>query len=202
MTSKMKQSVVLAKSQQGPVRLSLRVSPCTLRQAVTSDAETIAALHSESWRSAYRGILSDEYLDKVIFDERKNYWQGSLNTPNPERRYVLVAEQVGETVAFVSVFLDEEPAYGALLHNLHVRPNLKGQGLGKLLMNEAAEWTLLQNVKQMHLWVFEANNEARKFYEVLGGKVVEEKVMSVVGNVERKVLRYFWNDLVKMKERV
>lgn len=167
----------------------------TLRQAVTSDAETIAALHTESWRSAYRGILSDDYLDGTIFDERKAYWQEGLNAPQPERRFVLLAEQAGEAVAFVSVFLDEEPGFGALLHNLHVRPALKGQGLGKLLMAEAAKWTLAQHTNQMHLWVFEANREARKFYEALGGRVVGEDFASVAGNVERKLLRYFWNDL-------
>lgn len=176
-----------------------------LRQAVTSDAETLAALHTESWRSAYRGILSDDYLDGTIFDERRKYWQESVNAPRPERRFVLIAEQADEAVAFVSVFLDEEPGYGALLHNLHVRPHLKGQGLGKLLMAKAAQWTLEQNVKQMYLWVFEANNEARKFYESLGGKAVEEKLESVAGNVERNLLRYVWDDLTllsNLKERL
>jgi GNAT superfamily N-acetyltransferase len=176
-----------------------------LRQALNSDAKTIAALHSESWRSAYRGILSDAYLDVEIFDERRKYWQESLNAPKPERRFVLLAEQNGEAVAFVSVFLDEEPAYGALLHNLHVRPILKGQGLGKLLMSEAAQWTLAQQVNQMYLWVFEANQDARRFYEALGGKVVEERPESVAGNVERNLLRYVWNDLhllSKLKEKL
>jgi GNAT superfamily N-acetyltransferase len=212
MASRTKQIAVPAllevQLQQGPIRLSSPYKTRTethaiaLRQAVTSDAGTLAALHSESWRSSYRGILSDDYLDGAIFDERTTYWQESLNAPEPERRYILIAEQAGEVLAFVSVYLDEEPKYGALLHNLHVRPHLKGQGLGKLLMNEAAEWTLAQNINQMHLWVFEANNEARRFYEALGGKTVEEKLTSVAGNVERNVLRYFWDDLTQVKERV
>ncbi len=175
-----------------------------LRKALTSDAETLAALHTESWRSAYRGILSDDYLDGTIFDERKSYWQKSLIAPEPDRRFILIAEREGEAVAFVSVYLDEEPDYGALLHNLHVRPHLKGQGLGKLLMSEAARWTIAQNVKQMYLWVFEANIEARKFYEALGGRVVEEKLESVAGNVERNLLRYVWQDshsLLVVKEK-
>ncbi len=169
-----------------------------LRRAIPSDAETIAALHTESWRSSYRGILSDAYLDGAIFDERRKYWQESLNAPKPERRFILLAERDGEATAFVSVYLDEEPAYGALLNNLHVHPRLKGQGLGKMLMCEAAKWTLEQRINQMYLWVFEANSEARKFYEVLGGKVVEEKLASVAGNVERKVLRYFWKDISRL----
>jgi GNAT superfamily N-acetyltransferase len=176
-----------------------------LRQAVTSDTEIIAALHTESWCSAYRGILSDEYLDGAIFDERKAYWQKSLHAPDPERRLILIAEQAGEAVAFVSVYLDEEPDYGSLLHNLHVRPYLKGQGLGKLLMFEAAQWTLEQNIKQMYLWVFEANTGARKFYESLGGKAVEERLETVAGNVERNLLRYVWDDLTllaNLKEKL
>jgi GNAT superfamily N-acetyltransferase len=169
-----------------------------LRQAVVSDAKIIAALHAESWRSAYRGILSNDYLDNGVFPERETYWQETLRAPRPERRYVLLAEQDNRLIAFVSVFLDEEPQYGALLHNLHVLPQLKGQGLGRLLMYEAAQWTLLQNVKQMHLWVFEANHQARKFYDALGGEVVEKKLESVAGNVEREILRYFWRGLHKL----
>lgn len=172
----------------------------TLRQALPSDDETIAALHIESWRSAYRNILSDDYLDGAIFDERRNYWQKSLNALEPDRRFILIAEQQNEAVAFVSVYLDEEPEYGALLHNLHVRPHLKGQGLGKLLMAEAAQWTLSRNVKQMHLWVFETNYEARKFYDALGGEVVEKRLESVAGNVEKDILRYHWQDLKQLLE--
>lgn len=171
-----------------------------LRQAIALDAETLAALHSESWRSSYRGILSNEYLDGAIVDERKRYWQKSLETPKPERHFILIAEQADEAVAFVSVYLDEEPAFGALLNNLHVRPHLKGQGLGKMLMVEAAKWTLAQHVSQMYLWVFEANTEARRFYEVLDGKAVEEKLKSVAGNVERNLLRYVWKDLKSLAE--
>jgi ribosomal protein S18 acetylase RimI-like enzyme len=174
------------------------VSKPVLRQAVVSDAETIAALHAESWRNAYRGILNDDYLDNGIFEERKTHWQQILTAPQPERRYVLLAEHDKNSIAFVSVFLDEEPEHGALLHNLHVLPQLKGQGLGRLLMCEAAKWMLLKNVRQMHLWVFEANTQARKFYEALGGEVVEKRLESVAGNIEREILRYFWEDIKKL----
>ena len=34
------------------------------------DAPAIAALHSESWRSAYRGLVPDAFLDGPVIDER------------------------------------------------------------------------------------------------------------------------------------
>jgi hypothetical protein len=35
----------------------------TLREAAEYDFAAIARLHADSWRSAYRGILYDEFLD-------------------------------------------------------------------------------------------------------------------------------------------
>ena len=39
------------------------------------DANAIAAVHAESWRTAYRGILSDAYLDGPIDAERRRLWR-------------------------------------------------------------------------------------------------------------------------------
>ena len=38
----------------------------TIRPVDSGDARTLAALHVESWRSAYRGLLRDDYLDGAI----------------------------------------------------------------------------------------------------------------------------------------
>ena len=38
--------------------------------AASRDASAIAALHAESWRSAYRGLYPDEFLDGPILEER------------------------------------------------------------------------------------------------------------------------------------
>jgi len=42
----------------------------TYRRIVASDAMTIARIHATSWRSAYRGILPNEYLDDDIDADR------------------------------------------------------------------------------------------------------------------------------------
>jgi len=43
----------------------IEIRPVTFR-----DAEVVAALHAASWRDAYRGILTDAYLDGDILGER------------------------------------------------------------------------------------------------------------------------------------
>ena len=44
-------------------------------------------------------------------------------------------------LGFVWVLLDEEPAWGVRLDNLHVNPQLKGTGIGYALFQAAREWT-------------------------------------------------------------
>ena len=43
----------------------------TTRPIVATDAATVADLHTTSWRSAYRGMLRDDYLDGDIATERR-----------------------------------------------------------------------------------------------------------------------------------
>lgn len=53
------------------------------REAEATDADKIATLHAESWKRAYRGHLSDAYLDGPIEDERRSVWQARFATEQP-----------------------------------------------------------------------------------------------------------------------
>ena len=46
-----------------------------LSEATLQAYQDIAALQTESWRSAYRGILPESYLDGPILEERQTHWQ-------------------------------------------------------------------------------------------------------------------------------
>ena len=59
------------------------------RPATPDDAAAIAKLHADSWRVAYRGMLSDEYLNGPVFDERLAVWTQFLQEHPPR---VLVVE--------------------------------------------------------------------------------------------------------------
>ena len=168
----------------------------TFRPATLADSPRIASLHADSWRDAYRGILPDAYLAGPIADERASFWQSRLSSPGADRRYVLLAEAEGIFVAFVCVLLDKEPLWEACLDNLHVSPRLKGRGLGRQLFSRAAKWVISTEPEwPIHLWVFEANNDARRFYEALNGEVVEHRLKRAPGGAEIPSLRYVWRDL-------
>jgi GNAT superfamily N-acetyltransferase len=166
------------------------------RRATGSDAEAIAALHTESWRDAYRTIMPDWYLDGPITKERANLWQSRLSTPDADRQYVLLAESRGKLVGFVCVLLDEEPQWGACLDNLHVLPGLRGNGIGRRLLAGATQWVMsTEPGLPIHLWVFEANSAAMRFYDALGGEIVDYKSKEVLKGIEIPSVHYIWKDL-------
>jgi GNAT superfamily N-acetyltransferase len=157
------------------------------------DADAVGALHAASWRASYRGIMPDTFLDKKAMANRRAAWRERLADAS-DRRWLLKAhDQDGELVGFACVELDAEPQWGALLDNLHVRPDRKGQGIGRRLFDAAREWSFEQlGHRALHLWVIEANLEAQGFYTRVGGTIAERKLTDVVGVVTVPALRYVW----------
>jgi GNAT superfamily N-acetyltransferase len=153
---------------------------CAIVVASASDAPVIAALHAESWRSAYRGLYRDEFLDGPVFEERLWFWNERLAAPHPERRHVLLATAGDERVGFAFVPLDADPAWSPLLDNLHVKPAYKGHGIGARLLTTSREWVALAAPGEpMHLWVMEGNTDARRFYDRQGGTLAERSIVEI-----------------------
>jgi len=172
------------------------MNPVTFRPATLADSQRIASLHTVSWRDVYRGILPDAFLAGPIVDERTTHWHSRLSSPGTNRRYVQLAEVEGTLVAFVCVLLDEEALWGACLDNLHVLPKLRSHGLGRQLFSRAVQWVMSNEPGwPIHLWVFEANHGARRFYDALSGEVIEHRLKQAPGGADISSLRYIWRDL-------
>jgi GNAT superfamily N-acetyltransferase len=171
-----------------------------IRNATELYAEAIGNLHAASWRDAYRGILSDEYLDRKSYADRLAFWRRRFREESGGKLFVRVAEEEGMLLGFVCVVLDADTRWGALLDNLHIRPDARGRGLGRRLMAEAAAWVHGQRPgSPMHLWVFEQNRQAVGFYESLGGEMVERVLKPAVDGSNVVSLRYLWRDLSTLK---
>jgi ribosomal protein S18 acetylase RimI-like enzyme len=156
-------------------------------------------LHALSWRSAYRGILAQEFLENVAEDDRRLVWRDRFSNPDSKTRLVRVAVDGTGIVGFVCVFLDRDERWGALLDNVHVHPDLKGRGVGRQLMAQAASWVIEQRpASSLHLWVFEDNHSARGFYERFGGQSVESVLHRAADGNDVSAICYVWNDLTKL----
>jgi len=166
-----------------------------IRTAKQEDAESIALLHAESWRVAYRGMLRDEFLDGEIIADRMGTWQQRLTAPK-ENQLTLVALEDERIIGFACAFGNEDATWGTLLDNLHVRTERKRQGVGRLLMKGVARWTHHHYPDSgLFLWVLEANQSARRFYESLGAQDKGNSVWEPPGGGSLVRLRYSWPNL-------
>ncbi len=168
----------------------------TIRAAVLADAVAIAQLHTHSWQTAYRGILSDDFLQGPLRENRRLLWHTRLSETGRPDQVVLVDEQEGAVRGFACAFLEADPVWGCLLDNLHVVPDLKGQGLGRLLMTAVAERVWLSTPdSRLHLWAYEQNLAARRFYERLGGIITECQSELAPDGTRVNAVRYCWSEL-------
>jgi GNAT superfamily N-acetyltransferase len=172
------------------------MSQISLTAASAQDVDSIARLHAQSWRATYRGVLSDEFLDRGVVADRQEFWTARFAGVPSERRLVLQAVRDGMLLGFVCVLLDEEPKWGARLDNLHVSPEAKGTGIGYELFQAAREWIArVSPGTAMHLWCVERNDVARRFYDRQGGKIVETAGRPFGQQPSVPELRYWWPPL-------
>jgi GNAT superfamily N-acetyltransferase len=169
------------------------------RRAQSADAPAIATLHALSWRTTYRGILRDEFLDGPLLENRLNLWGSRLKDAARKDQLIMVGERAGDIQAFACAFLDADPDWGTLLDNLHVVPNLKGGGLGRKLMSQVAEWVLQQESSpRLHLWAYADNTAARHFYERLGGMNTAFVAEDAPDGTTINAVRYSWRDVTSL----
>ena len=186
------------------------------RVAEESDAKAVAALHADSWQRHYRGAFSDSFLDGEAPGFLLDRWTERLAEPDPRDRTILAEldedrerADGGALVGLAHTILDDNPTWGALLDNLHVRYGQKRQGVGTRLLSLTAQTVLADRPGSgLYLWVLEQNTNARAFYDARGGTCVESReVMAPGGNPARlngkpKGLRYTWPDPARLLGRL
>ncbi len=167
----------------------------TLRPISADDATIVANLHAASWRTAYRGILSDDYLSGEVVQERQYAWQKRLEVID-DSQFGVIAAFDRIAVGFVFVIGQADPVYGNLIDNLHVVTEARSAGIGPQLLAAAADGMCVRAWdRRAHLWVWDANMRARAFYARMGGREIETVMKSAPDGTEARTWRVAWGDL-------
>ena len=169
------------------------MSVTVVRDAASSEWEAVAALQTRRWAAAYRGILSDAYLDGLLRDDRRRAWRDRMVPGGADRTIVVVAEEEGALVALACILGGDDPRWGSLIDNLHVRPDRVRTGLGRRALAAALERLAGPDAAApLHLTVFEANARACATYESWGGVLAERFAAPQPDGRTHAVRRYAW----------
>lgn len=163
----------------------------TIRPAETEDAPAIAKVHVDTWRMAYRGIVPQDYLDTMTVQNRTIGWVRLLQRSSD--LVTLVSEDDnGRVVGFASGgrLRHRDPRFEAEISSLYISPRAQRGGHGRRLFMALSNRLSQRGLRGLFVWVL-AENAARGFYEVLGGREVNEITRDFAG-VPLREIGYGW----------
>jgi ribosomal protein S18 acetylase RimI-like enzyme len=168
-----------------------------VRPAQVSDAEAIARVHIDTWRTTYAGIMPAEHLAKLSYEDRAAGWRNILANPdNPA--FTLVAEANEEVLGFATGGPERagHPLYKAEISGIYVLEAWQRQGIGRQLTLAVVEGLQQRGFASMLVWVLK-DNPCRGFYERLSGMPAGEKPVEI-GGKKLVLAAYGWRDLAEL----
>ena len=156
-----------------------------IRKVRYEDIEQIVDINIKDWKKAYKGIIDDVILDNLDRNNKIEKWRKSYKIGN-----VIVAEKNGKVLGYCRY--DDNAAYentdiDSEIIALYVDYDNLGSGIGRKLVEYVMNDLRSKNKTKMIIWCLEKNENGRKFYEKMGGKLLQEE-------------KYFEKDGKKYKE--
>lgn len=147
-----------------------------IRWATVEDANGVAVVHVDSWRSAYAGLIDQAVLDGQSVEKRTAMWRTwieksllgeSTDAYGPVAHRLLVAEDGDRILGWASFGggRDEELTHLGELAGLYAHPSSWGRGVGHALMTRVEDELRAEGWTEAYLWVLNGNERASRFYE-------------------------------------
>ncbi|MFB1081901.1 N-acetyltransferase family protein [Jeotgalibacillus sp. JSM ZJ347] len=167
-----------------------------IRKATLKDAAGIAKVQVDTWKTTYRGMVPDDYLNHMSYERREEMWSKIIG----DGQVVYVAENNGEIVGFANGGEERSNKYSGYdgeLFAIYILESYQRQGLGKKLMAPVVEDLKAKGLSSMIVCVLE-KNDSKRFYEVLGADKVDTVKINFGGR-DLKEAVYGWKDLEQVK---
>ena len=150
-----------------------------IRKINIEDIEKVAEIQVNSWKTSYKGIISDIFLRNITVEEKvkerkKDYKDSEF----------IVAEIDGEIVGFCRYIWENyhnsqiKDADCEIL-SIYVKNDLKQNGIGTKLFQYVKDDLNNKNRNKMILWCLKDNISSKIFYKKMGGKIIKEKYAEI-----------------------
>jgi ribosomal protein S18 acetylase RimI-like enzyme len=158
-----------------------------IRAARPTDLHGAALARIASWRTAFTGIVPQDFLDAMAPDAIATSWSASLAAG---RSRLYVAADGERIVGYAGVGPERDgPADAGELYALYVHPEAWGTGVGRALTDVAVRDLRAAGCTTISLWVMEANERARGFYRHYGFTQTPDRTLSSLGDLPEVRLR-------------
>lgn len=150
-----------------------------IRNIKKEDIEAVVDIQISGWKTAYKGIVDDNTLNRMNRDEKIEIRKKDYN-----KNGFIVAELNKEVVGFcryidTNNFTKDVPDIDCELLSIYVKPELKFKGIGTKLFKSVVNEFKNKNKKKMIIWCLKDNEPSKKFYTKMGGKIIKEKIIKI-----------------------
>ncbi|MCM1182397.1 MAG: GNAT family N-acetyltransferase [Roseburia sp.] len=139
-----------------------------IRNVRQGDEVSLAYIQTESWKAAFKGILSAEILQKNTDRNRAAEMYKRLLDKCIGHGYILEVNGHPHCIAWWDTARDKDmPDYAELICIHSLRDKWR-EGYGTKMMDKVLSDIKSAGYGKVFLWVFTDNDRARKFYEACG----------------------------------
>jgi GNAT superfamily N-acetyltransferase len=135
------------------------------------DLESIVALHVI--------LYGNEYGWDTAFQEHVSGPLAEFREKPPKRSKIWIVEHIGTLAGSIAIV--ESSKENAQLRWLLLHPELRGLGLGRMLIADALDFCREQGYQSVFLWTEARLTAAARLYGLFGFKLTEEKTHKLWG---------------------
>jgi len=174
--------------------------PFEIRPGTGDDIFAIAGVLVDTWRSTFRGVLTDAFLDGMSREEQAIRHARRMGVAGVA--YLVAVEPSADDIVGFANF---GPARGRVpadiyeLYALYIRSEHQKTGIGAALVRSVAAHCAERGAKSLFAWVL-ASNPNRRFYERLGARAVETSRIGL-GDQSYEQVAYLWEDIEALVRR-
>ena len=113
--------------------------------------------------------MPDDFLNGLDVEKRFNMWRAL--TQDSDKIIFIAEDTEGSIVGFSALGPSRDPDANpdtAEISAIYVHPEKWGKGIGRTLLSTSLREVQKRYFDQLTLWVLEANQRARSFYESFG----------------------------------
>lgn len=143
-------------------------SKIDIRKVKDGDADVLAYIQTESWKSAFVNILSNEDLDKYTSIRMATDMYTQLINENIGNGFILSVDDKPHCIAYWDKARENQMEGCAELICIHSLSGNWGRGYGAKMMDHILSEIKYAGFDNVFLWVFKENKRACSFYEKHG----------------------------------
>ena len=151
-----------------------------LRDAQAEDAGLISHIYATSWRKAYKGLIAQDYLDRLP-DE---YWVPSIRSWLADGRFQSIMAYLDKCPVGCAICgrgRDEDHSDWGEIVSIYILPEHTRHGAGSALLAESLRRLRLDGFQRFYLWAIEGNAAADAFYRRHGFRATGDRVAYQIG---------------------